>query len=241
VTARHVAALAEIAALLVVVGVVLPARTERRIARLRERIANDPRARLRFYARYLAVATASLVLCAVVVVTGGEGFDRAGTGWPPYATGRLLPGLLLAELAVAVVLLVTRAVAKRYDPAALDRERQLGRIAFLVPESRAERRAWPLVAGAIGLQEEALFRGVFVLYLATLTGVSPWLLAVAAALVFAVGHRYQAWLGTVVSGGLGLGFGLVTAATGSIWPAVLLHALFDLRLAYAKRFASPQK
>lgn len=240
-TVRHVAALAEIAAVAVLVGVVLPLRTERRLARLRERIANDPKARLRFYARYLAVAAASLALCAVVVGTGGEGFDRAGAGWPPYATIRLLPGLLLAELAVIVVLLVVKVVAKRYDPIALDRGKQLGRVAFLVPETPAERRAWPLVATAIGLQEEALFRGVFVLYLATLTGVSPWLLAVAAALVFAVGHRYQAWLGTVVSGGLGLGFGLVTAATGSIWPAVVLHALFDLRLMFVQRLAAREK
>jgi uncharacterized protein len=241
VTARHVAALAEIAALAVLVGVVLPLRTERRLARLRERIATDPKARLRFYARYLLVAAASLALSAVVVGTGGEGFDRAGTGWPTSATIRLLPGLLLAELAVVVVLLVVKVLAKRYDPAALDREKQLGRIVFLVPETPAERRAWPLVAAAIGLQEEALFRGVFVLYLATLTGVSPWLLAVASALVFAVGHRYQAWLGAVVTGGLGLGFGLVTAMTGSIWPAVVLHALFDLRLMFAKRISAREK
>jgi membrane protease YdiL (CAAX protease family) len=241
VTARHVAALAEIAALVVLVGVVLPLRTERRLARLRERIANDPRARLRFYARYLAVAAASLALCAVVVGTGGEGFDRAGAGWPPYATRMVVAGLVLAELAVIAVLLVVKVVATRYDPAALDREKQLGRIAFLIPETPAERRAWPLVATAIGLQEEALFRGVFVLYVATLTGVSPWLLAVTAALVFAVGHRYQAWVGAVGTGGLGLGFGLVTAMTGSIWPAVVLHALFDLRLMFLKPIASRQK
>jgi membrane protease YdiL (CAAX protease family) len=239
VSARHAVALVLTAALVVLVGVVLPRRTEARLARLRERIANDPAARLRFYRRYLVVAAVSLALCALVVVAGGEGFRTAGAGWPPQAIDRVLTAALLAELAAVVVIVAARIVAKRYDPGALDRDRQIARFAFLVPERPAERRVWPLVATAIGLQEEALFRGIFVLYAAALAGVSAWWLVGPSAAVFAVGHRYQAWLGVVASGALGLAFGIVTAGTGSIWPAVVLHALVDLRIGLIRRKVQP--
>jgi membrane protease YdiL (CAAX protease family) len=229
-TARHVAAGVVITLLLVLVGYVLPERTEARLVRLRERIARDPRARLRFYVRTLGIATGGVVLAALVVAIGGAGLGAAGTGWPDRAWRHLLPGLVGAALAVNVVLLTARLTAKRYDPAALDRDRQIERIDFLVPRTPAERRLWPLVAVAIGVSEEALFRGVFVLYVAALTGVPVWLLVVASAVVFGAGHRYQRWLGVVATGGLGLGFGIVTAATGTVWPAMVLHALVDLRI-----------
>lgn len=236
---RHGAALAAILVLVVLVGAVLPVRTERRLERLRRRLDSDPAARLRFYYRYLAVVAVSLLLYVTVVEIGGEGFVAAGAGWPGTP---LLRALLTAVLALAVanvVLVVAKLAAQRFDPGALDRDRQLGRIRFLLPHTDRERRLWPYLAVGIALQEEALFRGLFVLYLAAVTGGPAWAYAILTAFVFAAGHRYQAWLGVVASGALGLAFGILTAGLGSLWPAVALHALVDLKVGLSARPEQP--
>ncbi len=232
---RHAAALAAIAVLAYLLGVVFPRRTEVRLDLLRQRIAADPSARLRFYHRYLIVGALAVAVSALVVLIGGEGFRAAGVGWPPYAGRRLLPAAFLALVVVDAVLLVAWRVGKWRDPSALDRNRQRERIEFLVPHTAAERHFWPVLALAIGVMEECVYRGLFVRYTAALApALSPWWLLVVAAFVFGVGHRYQGWLGMVATGALGLGFGVFTAATGSLWPAIVLHTVFDLRVAFLR-------
>lgn len=234
-TPRQAAALAAIAVLAYVFGVVLPRRTERLIEALRERIRLDPAVRWAFYQRYLRLTVVAVAGFAATVALGGEGAGSAGIGWPPYATRRL-PLALLAGLAAALlVLALAYAYGSRRDPDALDTAQQYARVEFLVPHARRERRIWPLVCLAIAVIEELVYRGLFVLYAAALLGIDPWWLVLPTSLLFGLGHRYQGWLGVVGTFGLGLAFAIVTVGTGSLWPAIVLHAAFDFRLMYVKR------
>lgn len=233
-TTRQAAALAAIAVLVYLFGVVLPRRTERLIDALRERIRLDPTVRWAFYQRYLRLTVAVVAGFAVTVALGGEGAGSAGIGWPPYASGRFLVALAAALAAALLVLALAYAFGSRRDPRALDTAQQYARVEFLVPHARRERAIWPLVCLAIAVIEELVYRGLFVLYAAALLGIDPWWLVLPVSVLFGLGHRYQGWLGVVGTGGLGLAFGILTVATGSLWPAIALHAAFDFRLMYVR-------
>lgn len=233
-TARHVTALAFVAVLLWYFGFVLPSRTEAVLARLREQLARDPGARVKFYLRYVVLSVLVVAAYAVTVLVGGEGFDDAGAGWPENATRRLLPGGVAALVVVDAGLLGTFLAARRLDPDALRKENQHAKVDFLVPGTARERALWPLVCVAIGVLEEVVYRGLFVLYAARLLDVSPWWLLAPTSVLFGLAHRYQGWLGVVTTGWLGLGFGILTIVTGSLWPAVVAHALADLRLLFLR-------
>jgi len=234
VTLRQAVALAAIAVLAYLFGVVLPRRTERLIEALRERIRLDPTVRWAFYQRYLRLTVVVVAGFAVTVALGGEGAGSAGVGWPPYASRQFLPGLVAGLAAAALVLALAYAYGSRRDPGALDTAQQYARVEFLVPHAQRERTIWPLVCVAIAVIEECVYRGLFVLYAATLLGIDPWWLVLPVSVLFGLGHRYQGWLGVVGTGGLGLMFGIVTVATGSLWPAIALHAAFDVRLMFVR-------
>jgi membrane protease YdiL (CAAX protease family) len=238
--ARQAVALAAIVVLAYVFGVVLPRRTECLIDALRERIRVDPTVRWDFYLRYLRLTVVAVAGFAVTVALGGEGAGPAGAGWSRDATERLLPFLAASLAAALLVLAMAYAIGSRLDPAALDTANQYARVEFLVPHARRERTIWPLVCLAIAVIEECVYRGLFVLYAAALTGIDPWWLVLPVSVLFGLGHRYQGWLGVVGTAGLGLAFGIVTVGTHSLWPAIVLHAAFDVRLMYVKRPESPR-
>jgi membrane protease YdiL (CAAX protease family) len=77
-----------------------------------------------------------------------------------------------------------------------------------------------------GFCEEFLFRGYLIWVF------SPWLgwwgAAALSLTFFATGHAYQGWNGVLRTGIVGGLFTLVVAISGSLWPAIALHALHDL-------------
>lgn len=231
---REAAALAAVAVLAGYVGVVLPRRTEVLLAELRERIARDPTERYAFYRRYLDVACTAVLVFAGTVALGGAGFAAAGLTWPPEATERLIPALVVALLTLNAVLGPTWLIGRRRDPAAFEKAVQYARIEFLVPRSRREQNVWPLFCVAVAVVEEVFYRGLFTLYAAALLGVSPWWLVVPASVAFGNGHRYQGWLGVVATTGVGLALSALTIRTASLWPAIVVHTLVDFRLVFLK-------
>lgn len=233
-TGREAAALALVALLLAYVAVVVPWRTPRLLAALRARIAEDPGARFAFYVSYLRTATFGLALCLGIVWLGGRGYDAAGLGWPADATGRFVPGLLLSLGAAVVVLWSATAYATYRDPAAVTPRAQWERVEILLPRTPRERRIWPVMSLTVGVLEEVVYRGVCLLFLADLLGVSAWWFLLPVTALFGIAHAFQGWLGIVGTAGLGLAFGILSIVLGTIWPAVALHALFDVRLLWLK-------
>lgn len=78
--------------------------------------------------------------------------------------------------------------------------------------------------------EELLFRGFLQSRLRMLFGRMPpagVLAAVVQAVIFSVGHAYQGATGLLVSGAIGLAFGLLMLRFRSVWPLVVAHGLID--------------
>lgn len=211
--------------LAVVAVTVVPRRAMANVEALRRLLPTDPTARVRMYRRFLLSGALLTAIAAVVVAVGGEGFRQAGLTWSLAATDRVVPVTALGLAGFLVVMVVaSRLVRREGEPKAL----------VLLPRSAEERRLWPAVAFMAGLSEEAVYRGLFILHLhALVPSLRPAFLAVGAAALFALGHRYQGPIGIVGSGALGLVFGAVAVATESLLAPIVLHGTWDLVVGYA--------
>jgi membrane protease YdiL (CAAX protease family) len=91
----------------------------------------------------------------------------------------------------------------------------------------------PLVL-VVGFYEEVLFRG-FLLGRLRLALQGTWgesrrelgAAIVISSALFAAGHAYQGPLGVVQTFAMGVVLALVTVRSGSVWPAILAHAIID--------------
>lgn len=93
-----------------------------------------------------------------------------------------------------------------------------------------------VVALTAGFCEEFLYRG----WLLSITGFalkSVWLGLLISSILFGFAHLYQGRTGIISTGVLGLVFGLIYLASGSLLPGQILHTLLDLNngLAFSKK------
>ena len=143
------------------------------------------------------------------------------------ADARSVAGAILCVLMLAYMNGQWRVVA-RMSPEKLARvPAALGRAIAILPRTPAEYRWFLALSITAGICEELLFRGYFFAiawpYL-TLAGV-----VVASAAIFGLGHAYQGVRGIVKTAVIGLLFGAIYVATGSlVWP-MILHALLDIQ------------
>ncbi len=82
-----------------------------------------------------------------------------------------------------------------------------------------------------GLYEEFMFRGFLMQGLAMCFGASrgAWMAAcIIQAVLFGASHAYQNPLGMAITGALGLLLGILVLASGrNLWPAIIVHGLYD--------------
>jgi membrane protease YdiL (CAAX protease family) len=111
-------------------------------------------------------------------------------------------------------------------------------VAF-IPRTPVE-RAWMIpVALTAGFGEELLYRGYFIAVLAP--WLSWWGAAAVSAVSFGLAHNYQGLAGIVRCALLGAALTLVVAVSGSLLPAMVLHATMDLNLLLLSMlFRSPE-
>ncbi|WP_150252893.1 CPBP family intramembrane glutamic endopeptidase [Nocardiopsis deserti] len=99
---------------------------------------------------------------------------------------------------------------------------------LLAPRTTAERAMAAGVAVTGGVFGELLYRGLFILLVASM-GVPLWIAAVLSVLLFSVAHLYQGWWGLVSAGAFGTLFTVLYLGTGSVWVPVLVHVALNLR------------
>lgn len=135
--------------------------------------------------------------------------------------------LALVGVALGVVLFSANEAGSRFaDAAGLGGSEDLR--GLLAPDSRA---GWvvllggvlPIVAGF----EELLFRGVLVGAFATGFGIQPWVLVLASSVLFGLGHGAQGRIGVLVTGALGVVFGVAFVLTESLVVVVVAHYLVN--------------
>jgi membrane protease YdiL (CAAX protease family) len=97
----------------------------------------------------------------------------------------------------------------------------------LLPETRREKAVFVVLSLSAGLGEEVAYRGFLVPALTLVFG-SVWGAALLSSLVFGILHAYQGWLGVVRTALLGMVLAAAFILTGTLWPAILAHALLDV-------------
>jgi membrane protease YdiL (CAAX protease family) len=130
-------------------------------------------------------------------------------------------------LLILYIMQATTAVKR--DPKVRENVReQSEKVAGLMPQTRTEMVWFGGVSLTAGFCEEFLFRGYFIWALAPWLG--WWGAAALSGLIFAFGHAYQGWNGVLSTGIAGGFFTLVVIFTGSLWPVIILHFLWDFAM-----------
>jgi membrane protease YdiL (CAAX protease family) len=199
-------------------------------ARYRKLIAAlpaDNEARLNHYRRGIIGQWIAVGLIGLIGAFARRGPASIGLRVGPHAGAGAL-----TVLEVGVLLGLSAAVFRFGGPNVrqLLRRQARGFLAVL-PRTPREKAVFAGLAVTAGICEEILFRGFGIAYVRWLwpTASHAHLIALTAA-GFGIAHLYQGARGVVLAGILGAYFAWITLSTGSLFPAMAMHALVDLRI-----------
>ena len=149
-----------------------------------------------------------------------------------------LAGVLIGL--ATIVSLVMRQRARVAQEPELQRSvrEQLASVQRLMPHTTGEFRVFAALAVTAGICEELLFRGFLTWYLAHHVGLP--VAAAAQVVIFGVAHLYQGFGGILKTGFAGAFFTAVVWISGSLVPAMLIHALMDLHAGDLARRVLPE-
>ncbi len=102
---------------------------------------------------------------------------------------------------------------------------ELESVERLLPHTPRERKTFWIVSATAGVCEELLFRGFLIWYFAVWTGLIA--AVILSSLLFGLGHIYLGRKHIPKTALAGLFFACLALASGSLWPAMLLHAAMD--------------
>jgi membrane protease YdiL (CAAX protease family) len=186
--------------------------------------AEAARERPRLWLRGLASQWALVALLAALWVSHRRPFASLGLGSPaPWGLAGVGLGLALIALMVAAQ---RRQVASRPELAARVRDR-LASVSALMPHDRAEFPGFVSLAITAGVCEELLFRG-FVSWVLACVLPAFWMAALGQAILFGLAHAYQGPRGVLATAAVGVFMAGIVWVTGSLWAAMLVHALMDI-------------
>lgn len=181
------------------------------------------RVRVRLWLR--AIVTQWLLVAVVLALWGYTHRDWGQLGLLLRPTAGLAG--VLVGLATIVSLVMRQRGGLTSDESLRERVRdRLRPVERLMPRGPGEFPLFAALAITAGVCEELLFRGFLLWYGAQLVPLP--LAALLQAVAFGLGHAYQGPRGIVLTGVAGLFFTGVRLVAGSVWPAMLIHALMDL-------------
>jgi CAAX protease family protein len=205
--------------------VVQPLAGRRRYRTLAARVASDPGARLRHYRRGIAGEWITVALIVAIGALAGRTVSSIGLQMPhdPWFTTQLVGQ-------IALLLIITTLFMRH--PKFLDPLRRQARgFLALLPRTRKERLTFAVLAVTAGICEEVVFRGFGFAYVRFVwPGVTDGWLIVITSIVFGLAHLYQGPRGVMLTGLAGAVFASMTVTTGSLLPAIAVHAMVDLRI-----------
>ncbi len=150
-----------------------------------------------------------------------------GMPWAVVRSPDLRGALLVAG--ALVLMLASASVTWRTRPAS-EREELLA----VLPATRAQAAVWVAMAIGAGVFEEIAWRSVLFANVAELVH-SGWMAAVLCSASFGVSHAYQGRHGMVATGAFALLMHALVALTGSLLPAIVVHALYDIGVGFLFR------
>ena len=223
----HVISAALATALAVLLVAVQPFRGRQRYQRLLARVSTDPRARIDHYRRGIVAEWTGVAIVGLIGVLAGRsagsiglrGADGRSGAWDQVAP-------IVVVLAVGTVLFRQRSLRDAL-------RRQARGFLALLPSTREEKLFFVPLAITAGVCEEILFRGFLLAYIAWLwPHATDTQLVVVTSIAFGIAHLYQGVLGVLVTGVVGVLLASMVVDGGSLLPAMVVHALIDLRIIF---------
>ncbi len=103
-----------------------------------------------------------------------------------------------------------------------------GDVGLLIPKDPAGKVVWVVVAATAGFCEEVAFRGYVLTRLRLVGRFNSWTIPVIiSSVMFGACHTYQGLPGFIVITIYGAMFSLLYIRTGTLWPCILAHFLWD--------------
>ncbi|WP_348264149.1 CPBP family intramembrane metalloprotease [Telmatobacter sp. DSM 110680] len=184
--------------------------------------AGDTQARLNHYRKLVAGEWIPTIALLIYWAFAGRSLaDLHLIGDIPLRLGL---GVVYVAALIGVLVRQRRALLARPDRRARVRK-ALQHAEPLLPHTQPERRLFWLVSATAGCCEEIFYRGFLTWYLSIWTG--PVAAVVLASLLFGIGHIYLGLSQVPKTALVGLILAVVVALTGSLWPAMILHAAVD--------------
>ncbi len=180
-------------------------------------------ARARWYKHTIVYLWGALVVGLGAWLLLGHGVVEIGL-WP-FASGWQWLAWVVSLALCAVLGFVSARTMGRPDELASVRS-QLGDLTAIVPHTNNELRLFYGVSISAGISEEIIFRGLIMAPLAAAWGVVPAVLV--SSIVFGLSHTYQGASGALRSSLVGLVLALSVVFTGSLYAAIILHAILDM-------------
>lgn len=164
-----------------------------------------------------------VLFAALLLKLNGEGLSAIGLGKPSSVVRTILLGLLTATIVFGVV------VTLEHFGLGTNRLGDVGTEIRGNPWLLAQRIAISLFI--VGFVEEFMFRGFILTRLASIFGRSnpAWILAIIVqAALFGLSHGYQQLYGVILTGAIGLFFGLIFVYGGrNLWIVIIGHGVYD--------------
>jgi len=189
---------------------------------LRRSEADPTRARLWLWSSWMILLWTQVAAGVALWISNGRTWETLRFVWPQ---GWRLSGAIALLLAFAItqsrtaIRIARSKPGKRFKMAYPDAEK-------LSPHTQSEMRWWVALSLTAGFCEEFIFRGYLIWAFQPILRL--WGAAAFSLVVFAFAHAYQGARGILLVGVVGLLFTLVVLISGSLWPAIVLHALVDI-------------
>lgn len=190
--------------------------------------------RIRYYVIIIALLW---TLTAGAVAIDGSALLTAGPSLAPahaFLTGTSGGGIVIGLTTAVGLLCFSPFLSIPFKPKIKATYTKVARASYfgwLFPTTSAERRWFAALCVSAGICEETICRSYVVHYFnggAFTLGVLPALII--SSVIFGLNHGYQGWGGVVKTAIIGgLLFGTIFFATGSLWIAMIIHALVDLQ------------
>jgi membrane protease YdiL (CAAX protease family) len=190
---------------------------------LRQTREGDADARVNFYKGVLKFHWPLTIGLLAWWLLSGNGLESVGL--IPVADGRQWVAIGVGVFAI-LALVIYLAIVSRNTDKLTEVKKQIGDLAILAPQTPREDCLFDMVAITAGVCEEILYRGLLLATLVSLVG--TWPAVAITSLIFGLGHAYQGISGIAKTGLVGLVLALLTVFSGSLFIAIVLHAVIDL-------------
>jgi hypothetical protein len=169
-----------------------------------------------------------LTSAAIILAVGGLAFVVGRGELGMEAMGLRSPGV--GPLVVWTSVLVVASLALLFGFLFLRKRmgiRETPVLGQLLPDTPMEKVVFVLLSASAGVGEEMAYRGFLIPVLAMVMG-SGWGAVLLSSAAFGLLHAYQGWLGIGRTSVIGVVYGTAFFLSGTLWPAVLAHAILDL-------------